>query len=203
MENHADQAVPHFHVDGSPAGRIDPLGLDWIEYTGQTLTVWPGRFGDRGQAPLLLCKATSGYPGHQNARLDDEEFGPVRRGTYRIDLSLDPNRWAKVAPSGDNLLSAGGVQRIHPKYPVPNMPGYVYDMSQWGTWRARLDPVDAPTKRSGGFYIHNSTKGFTHGCIESCDGLYSRFVAYRDQGLKSIDVLVDYTTGNTNGGTKK
>src|SRR5689334_12213735 len=43
----------YLYVENEPVDLIDPAGLDWIEYTGQTLTVWPGKFKDRGQEPLL------------------------------------------------------------------------------------------------------------------------------------------------------
>lgn len=59
-----------------------------------------------------------------------------------------------------------------------------------------------PTKRDN-FYLHNSTKGFTHGCVETCDSLYDKFVKYHEQGLSSIDVQVRYTTTSTNGGTAR
>jgi len=187
------------YVGSNPISLIDPSGLDWIEYTGQTLKVWPGKFKDRGHPPILECKATSGMEGYQSPDLDNGEYGPVRHGEYRIDLSLDPKRWASIVPSGENLAAANGVQRIRDYYTGPN--GEHLVPAGWGTWRARLQPMNVSTKR-GNFYLHNSTKGYTHGCVETCDSLYNRFVTYHDQGLAGIDVLVDYTTNSTNGGTK-
>ncbi|MBO9356839.1 DUF2778 domain-containing protein [Bordetella petrii] len=55
--------------------------------------------------------------------------------------------------------------------PVP--PGlyqlYLADQD-WGSKRARLEPADAATRNRcaparGGFYLHDSTKGYSHGCI--------------------------------------
>jgi len=186
------------YVGNDPISLIDPTGLDWIEYTGQTLTIWPGAFKDRGDPPIVQCKATSGYPNYQNPVFANQVLGPVPQGHYRVNLSLDPKRWANIVPSGENLAAAYGVQRIRPSYVGPN--GETLIPQGWGTWRARLAPINVSTTRSN-FYLHNSTKGFTHGCIETCDGLYNRFVTYHDQGLASIDVLVDYTTNSTNGGT--
>ncbi len=93
-----------------------------------------------------------------------------------------------------------GVQRIRPQYTLSN--GQIGYPTGWGTWRARLEPRDVSGGRHN-FYLHNSTKGYTHGCVETCDSLYSRFSAYHDSGLRGIDVLVDYTTNSTNGGTAR
>ena len=186
------------YVGNDPISLIDPTGLDWIEYTGQTLTIWPGAFKGRGNPPIAQCKATSGYPGYQNPGFANQVLGPVPQGHYRINLGLDPKRWASIVPSGENLAAGYGVQRIRPSYVGPN--GETLVPEGWGTWRARLQPLNVSTTRSN-FYLHNSTKGFTHGCVETCDSLYNRFVTYHDQGLAGIDVLVDYTTNSTNGGT--
>ncbi|HEV8486214.1 MAG TPA: RHS repeat-associated core domain-containing protein [Blastocatellia bacterium] len=184
------------YVGDNPISLIDPTGLDWIEYAGQRPTVWPGKFKDRGHPPLLQCKATSGFPSYRNSALDNQELGPVPHGHYRINLSLDPKRWASMVPSGENLAAAYGVQRIRPSYRAAN--GQILLPEGWGTWRARLEPRNVSTTRSN-FYVHNSKKGFTHGCIETSDSLYSRFVTYHDQG--GIDVLVNYTTSSTFEGT--
>ena len=191
-------------MENDPVDLIDPSGLDWIEYTGQTLTVWPGKFKDRGHEALLICKATSGYAdvhgNYQNTAFEKQELGPVPHGHYRINLKARPDRWASLAPSADNLAAAEGVQMIRPTYTLPN--GQLAYPGGWGTWRARLDPIDVHTARHN-FYLHNSTKGYTHGCIETCDKLYGLFVTYHDQGLSGIDVLVNYTTTSTYGGTDK
>ncbi|HVO63643.1 MAG TPA: RHS repeat-associated core domain-containing protein, partial [Terriglobales bacterium] len=190
---------PYNYVGGSPLGRIDPLGLDWLEYTGQTLTVWPGKYKDRGHAPLLQCRASSGLPGHQSpSEQNSPDTGPVHEGHYWINLALDPHRWAGFYQPTNELAAAYGVQRIRPEYTLSD--GRIGYPTGWGTWRARLEPRDASTARHN-FYLHNSTKGYTHGCIETCDTLYDRFVKYHDQGLRGIDVMVDYTTNSTNGGT--
>lgn len=53
------------------------------------------------------------------------------------------------------------------------------------------------------FYLHNSHKGFGHGCVETCDDLYDRFVKLHDQGVVYIYVDVRYAGDSTNGGTKQ
>ena len=47
--------------------------------------------------------------------------------------------------------------------------GKLYNAPNWGENRVRLNAlhIDNPKARNrGGFYLHDSTKGFTHGCIE-------------------------------------
>ena len=53
--------------------------------------------------------------------------------------------------------------------------------------------------------MHNSTKGFTHGCTEVETTLFDMLVFYRERGHKKIDVRVQYPSKNhkTNGGTKR
>jgi len=178
----------------NPVGRVDPFGFDWIEYTGQSLTLYGGNFGDRIQE-LLRCKATSGYPGYQSALLQNQELGPVPEGHYRINLALDPARPPLSVPIGNGQLGLApgvGVQFITGAFIAP----------EWGDWRARLQKVKLrhPTSRDN-FYLHNSHKGYTHGCVETCDALYDRFVDYHNHGVGSIDVNVRYTTSSTSGGT--
>lgn len=43
--------------------------------------------------------------------------------------------------------------------------------AQWGKTRLRIDPFDQRTRstcaiRREGFYLHDSVKGYSHGCIE-------------------------------------
>lgn len=83
----------------------------------------------------------------------------------------------------------------------------------WGKNRIRLEPANAITKQRlkefggrGGFYIHDSTKGYSHGCIETetrfFDDLYEK---YGKNGLKNSMLLrVNYVPNRwTYGGTKR
>jgi hypothetical protein len=60
-----------------------------------------------------------------------------------------------------------------------------------------------------GFYIHDSTKGYSHGCIEVEGAFFNHFIALvSSQPLKKpklwLTLSVKYTPGQpTNGGTKK
>jgi len=189
----------YLYTGNNPVASVDPYGLDWIEYTGQRLTVYSGNFGDRSGI-LEQCKATSGLPDRQSPAFQGIEAGPVPAGLYKINLQLNPSRFASLAADGSNLYSNFGVQRIRDHYRLPD--GNSVIPAGWGTWRARLEKVKVNSKRDN-FYLHNSTKGYTHGCVETCDDLYDRFSKYHQQGLGSILVNIRYTTESTNGGTRQ
>ncbi len=58
----------------------------------------------------------------------------------------------------------------------------------------------------GGFYIHDSTKGYSHGCIE-VEPVFFRILKQeteKENGEKTFTVNVKYVSGQqTNGGTKQ
>ena len=85
--------------------------------------------------------------------------------------------------------------------------GIRYTSSAWGRFRARLTPisVNKNIKRNiKSFYLHDSTKGYTHGCIEVESLLFDLLINYRENN-SSIKVKVQYPSLNhiTNGGTKR
>jgi hypothetical protein len=73
-----------------------------------------------------------------------------------------------------------------------------------------MEPADnntknlcAPTMR-GGFYLHDSVKGFSHGCIEVETKIFKHLRDYYSSTKKqSVILKVKYIAGRTtNGGTK-
>lgn len=173
-----------------------------MEFDGQVLT-WngSGRF-----------KATTGLNEEANEDGKDLQFpehqcvkdkGPTPEGRYKVyitDLGA-----AKGDMSRCYLSQAWGVQTIpRGKSAGECEPNWV----NWGYNRARLEPADALTRHAcegtrGGFYLHDSTKGYSHGCIE----VETRFFA----ALKSrkatngyFILKVKYVDGRkTNGGTRE
>ena len=92
----------------------------------------------------------------------------------------------------------GGIERI-PEFTIGII---TYGFPEWGEWRARLIPKGTDKGgRNGPFYIHDSTKGYTHGCVESCGELLDDLINYRNQGNSSIDVKINYTDPTTRGDT--
>jgi RHS repeat-associated protein len=191
-------------VSNDPLRYIDILGLDWIEYTGEKLTMYGGNLGDRSN-PKQSCKATSGLSGFQapqNTGLRDK--GPIPEGDYSVNLAPDPNRVARADPNSGELTphKDGGIEMIPKSYIRKD--GSEVSYPGWGTWRAKLNPKSkTDTKKRSSFYLHNSKKGYSHGCIETCDGLLKAMKEYRDAGNKGIDVRVGYSDSSTYGGTDK
>lgn len=179
------------YVASDPIFSADPTGLDWIEYTGQHLVLYTGRFGDRSQW-IRYCKASSGsydeLSGNDYRFANAQRYkgwGPIPEGKYQINLRPDPNRIAKVENNYLVTNSDMGIERI---------PNYGNAQSLWGTWRARLFPYPGTNYygRDPTFYIHDSQKGETSGCIETCSGLLNNLLRLREAGMSDIDVNVIY-----------
>jgi hypothetical protein len=182
------------YVLGSPIHLADPFGLDWIQYNGERLTWFGGDYPHRS-SPGISCWARSGASGYQLPRDQNKPGkGPVPEGSYTINLRKDPNRVASV--SGGKLLEDTGIQQIPTVGPDGGRLQYIPGI--WGSWRARLEP-DTPGSRDN-FYIHNSRKGYTSGCIETCDKLMQELLNYRKKHGR-IGVYVDYTGAETTRGS--
>jgi hypothetical protein len=141
----------------------DTSNTDLI-YTGKWL-VWvralPAQLSTN--APHFFA-ATSGLLGHQVAREKcNENHGPLPEGTYSLLAAIDKQQ-ANVQMAnamGEQSISnrRDGIQflRIGGNGPVD---------APWGTMRVQLNPVKGDMCKRSGFYLHNSHKGFSHGCIE-------------------------------------
>jgi hypothetical protein len=125
---------------------------------------------------------------------------PVPNGQFSINLNLDPSRTAAAYRDSGDQYADHGIQNIPREIVRSN--GRRIHYPGWGTWRMRLDPKRGETYGGSNFYLHNSHKGFTHGCIESCSILLDDILKYRAKGNPSIDVIVRYTAPKTRGRTK-
>lgn len=117
----------------------------------------------------LVFSASSGNLPIASAQNQPED-GPVPEGAYRFSARLDPlqstvaqaNTALPKEPGTDGPISntRQGIQFL----PIGGN-GLVYP--NWGSMRVRLEPTTTmPAQRTGGFYLHNSAKGYTHGCVE-------------------------------------
>ena len=203
----------------NPVNNIDPSGLDWIEYTGQTLTYYKsdekGDFKDRTH-PVQVYAATSGLEDSQDASMQSKkDHGPIPSGKYTINLEPDPLRFAKpVLTKGGMLLAddkKAGMEQIPQGFTYHFKDGTTQDYGgfpNWGLQRACLTPMSR-TKTHGrsGFYIHDSDKGYSHGCVETekvigRPDIFALMKLYRVKH-KSIKVQIRYTTKSTRGRTGK
>ncbi|SAK54702.1 hypothetical protein AWB76_02048 [Caballeronia temeraria] len=147
-------------------------------------------------------KATSGLPGHQlPANQREPDSGPIPEGHYKVfcnDIGM-----SGIADRNACALAPGwGVETI-PRGPAAGSCEPYW--ANWGNHRARLEPVKG-TKTFGrkGFYIHDSTKGFSHGCIEVQPSFFAALKSFVQTTRRtSLIVKVEYVPGRTtNGGTR-
>lgn len=167
-------------------------------YDGQSL-----KWTDKG----LIFKATSGMPNHQiPGEQCAQEKGPVPEGEYKVFIS--DHGVAKDDGRGICALKPSwGIQEI----PRGTKAGVCEPYwANWGNNQARMEPANEATKKTcapairGGFYIHDSTKGYSHGCIEVEKNLFKHLRSYHSQTKKQFIIIqVKYVVGRgTNGGTK-
>ncbi|GAA4359497.1 DUF2778 domain-containing protein [Kangiella marina] len=149
-------------------------------------------------------KATSGMQGYQlvsDQCLKDK--GPVPEGLYKVfinDLGLAEDNGTNTC----SLKPAWGIQTIPRNELAGSCEPY---WSNWGFHRARMEPANNETKRKcnpirGGFYLHDSTKGYSHGCIEVDTDLLSELKNHSKRtGLNRLLLEVKYKGTTTYGKT--
>jgi hypothetical protein len=179
------------------------MKVDMI-YDGQTVR-WSGHGN---------FKATSGLPEYQRPSLQCyRDHGPIPEGLYSVTLEEDTRPARDDGTDTCTLAWALRVQTI----PRGAAAGQCEPFwANWGSNRVAVVPADAATKarcapRRGGFFLHDSTKGYTHGCIE-VDGQFFRVLRSYISGIKqhrisakhALILRVTYVPGrSTNGGTAR
>lgn len=166
-------------------------------FDGQTLT-WTG---------VGLFKATTALPDYQEPKYQClKNKGPVPEGNYRVLVS--DQGIAKDDGAGFcNLSPASGLQTIPRGTDAGSCEKF---WANWGFNRARLEPADNATRHAckpsrGGFYLHDSSKGYSHGCIEVEGRLFPLLKDIATKKKKRyITLRVKYVPGRiTNGGTRE
>lgn len=192
-------------------------------YDGTTLT-WDT--GDAGTSAKF--KASSGLIGSvwRVFRFDNDVFGfmedyrctwyektrdkgPIPTGTYRVATSVPRNPYA-AAGGNCNLQASYSIQQI-PRggdpadEPTTTTAGECEPYwANWGYNRVGLAPTkNMVAPHRSGFYIHDSSKGFTHGCIETEQKFFTHYLlpfAKKNPGA-AMQLHVKYADFRTNGGT--
>jgi len=206
---------PFTYVGNNPLKYIDPNGRDWLLVTGNKVNWYGGEFGDKSNL-IKIYKATSryradGYGNYQVAKHQNlRDVGPTPEGIYSINLKPDPNRKAEI--------SSNGQLKRNPEGEIENLVGMrrdgdsdnLYMSEDWGKNRAKLEPMKvtgatSQERDNESYYLHDSEKGYTHGCTEAETELFDHLKEYRSQGNDKIKVQVSYPNKEhkTYGGTDK
>ncbi len=176
---------------------------DYIIYTGQE-TIWVSD----GQALIDddHYPASSGLKDNQNdyrfSMWQNHENGPLPEGGYKVNLQPSPDRIAKYDSKANTLITNpnGGIERI------PQDTKTVNFSQGWGTIRARLDPMSTTDLHGRvpktSFYLHDSSKGFTHGCVETSNALFNKLLNYRKtHAAISVYAVYKSAIASTHGNT--
>jgi hypothetical protein len=117
-------------------------------------------------------RATTGYKGYQNPKDQKIRDAAIPEGTYWARL-IDGGAARVIGP--DNLDKRDALT----SFPAEDDSGRLYNAPEWGTDRIRLN-ADDPKKTfgRGGFYLHDSRKGYSHGCIEVQESFFDDLRAF-------------------------
>jgi hypothetical protein len=193
--------------------RIDPTGMDWILATGDKVYWYGGDYGNTDDLRYTFNassgsdkarKTTTTADGTKTVEDIDVRYaeyqsfsnvGPTPEGKYELSLEEDPDRTAEI--ENGQLKRGNGIEKIPENEPVPDQPGYVYDFSNWGKNRVRMQPlkvIGATSKQRdlNSFYFHDSEKGYSHGCTEVQGEFFNVLQDYRSAGNAKIEVRVAY-----------
>ena len=123
-----------------------------------------------------------------------KEEGPLPEGMYSIDLMLNSNRITDFDSKSHQTIPNFGIQKIpFPKVYINNIG---YNTTNWGSMRARITQISGNSFGRDNFYIHNSTKGFSHGCLEVGSGFFPRLLEYQKH-YGTINLTVKYPSSNS------
>lgn len=188
---------------------IDDKNADLV-YSGKYL-YWRRELpqGVANAYPVLFA-ATSGLMNHQYAsQQSNKGHGPVPEGLYAVATSIDP-----AQNSVDAANKRGDMAFANPDPRIQFLPvgGSGPTNENWGTLRVQLVPIAGNMYYRNGFYLHNSEKGFSHGCIEcgkTRDGVdfFSTLLAYAKESHRKprliIRVKYSYPEQSTLGKTER
>lgn len=170
-----------------------------MRYDGQAVH-WPG---------VGTFKATSGFKwgpdDYQSPKYQcTPDAGPIPEGRYYFVLK-EGGAAADDGRGNCRLVPARAIQTIPRGAQAGACETY---WANWGNNRVALTPADAKTRhkcspRRAGFYLHDSTKGYSHGCIEIEGRFFSviRAKAAQPKHPPRLVIEIRYSYAVTNGGT--
>ncbi len=165
-----------------------------------------------------LFPATSGIHAYDGKRSFQrpadqcvKDAGPIPEGTYALRLQYNSNLISEVAdPVTCRLKAAKGIQQIPTGDAKKGTDHCTPYWNNWGYNRVRVDPYDTKARKAcsgnrSGFYIHDSHKGYTHGCIEVQHTFFVYLYRLVNSNSKQKSMLLDVDYGKkktTRGSTK-
>jgi len=182
----------------------DGRKLNWIE-NGEIKHCFAATSG--------LSEEVSGTRNYQHSKFQCcPNVGPIPEGTYVLRLEFNRQPVAQVAdPETCRLQAATGIEQIPDADPEQGTEHCTPYWQNWGYNRVRIDAYDTKAKQAcgghrSGFYIHDSHKGYTHGCIEAQHEFFNHLYDFVNSNPKKKLMLlgVDYGKGSvTRGKTKR
>jgi hypothetical protein len=219
-------------VAGKAGPACDPKTLLWevkfmpykedMLYNGQHLD-WYGVGNYNATSGLNLdenFKRTHGitaegtYDFRTAAEQATKNAGPIPEGYYSFSLRIAGDATvSRLDRHGQPaaLDTRQGIEALPDHMVGPDKKIREVNVAEWGHDRVRLNNlhIDHPKARGrGGFYLHDSTKGYTHGCVEVDTMFFTRLRAYAKEKAKtrhSLILRVKYPSAgaSTYGGTKQ
>jgi hypothetical protein len=132
-----------------------------------------------------------------------KNLGPIPEGTYSMPLALGGDTSLSSYVNGEfTFKKIPGIQNMPPKATVGQGSQQVTftQFPAWGCHRVPLERIgDNPTGRTD-FYLHDSSKGFTHGCVELEHKFFEDLIPFahaeqlKPDGMKSLVLKVDYSS---------
>jgi hypothetical protein len=184
-----------FHFSWEPDGVVEPNGKTWqrlekeaagggstgvdynLLFTGTELR-WVNRLPP-GVTSEIAIPATSGMPGYQSAaHKNTKDKGPIPEGLYSFQALWTSNkdRKARIINESVDLDKDQGIQLLpHGGFTKGGNGPFVFP--EWGRHRVRLKvESDFTAWHRSGFYIHDSHKGASHGCIEVLESFFNKYL---------------------------
>jgi hypothetical protein len=169
---------------------------------GKTDTFYDGQYLYWYGVGNYTYEATSGMKGHQKAAEQTKsDTGPIPEGLYSFSIKLAGSARVVNVAQG-KLDTKEGIQNLEN---MPGNDGQFYEAPEWGKNRVRLTLIqlfNSKARHRGGFYIHDSQKGYTHGCIEVDPAFFVKLRQYAtDQaalknGKKRMTLKVKYASAS-------
>jgi hypothetical protein len=177
-----------------------------MSYDGKTIK-WGSRSYPASSGMAVWPDPILGNTDYRFAKYQDSQGGPVPEGNYVLHVFLNGTAGlTQLGPDAEVAATqTGGIQAI----PKVTIGGAEYTFPDWGTRRIRIFKGKGNATKRNNFYLHDSSKGYSHGCIE-VDGKFFEdlrldLVTMHKSKKYDLTLVVTYASPgtSTNGGTKK